>query len=365
MSLDWTPFTAPLPAGQVQQWKAAAKASGAAWAREGTTRLVVTLVALIPAVLMFAAFGFGLIGGAIAGFITGDAGGILLGGFGLVLGLLMLGLVVLGIWGMTRLLPRESRWERWLRLDWFGRANGLTFSPADPDPGYPGAIFRNGSDRSAIDHFRPVEGRFFDLGNFRYVVSNGKSSTTITWGFMALHLERRLPHMLLDSVQNNAWGTASLAKLFARDQVLSLEGDFDAYFTLYCPREYERDALYVFTPDLMALCIDEVAPFDIEIVDDWMFVYSPRAFAMDDPRLLARLFGIISTVGGKALRRTDRYRDERAAVPFPVNVVAPPGQRLRRRFPVAVVVLLVAVLGLPFLGALLLVAGALVAAAAG
>src|SRR5690606_13950512 len=135
---------------------------------------------------------------------------------GIAMGVLMLGLVVLSIWGVTKLLPNERRWERWLRPDWFGRANGMTFAAADPEPTYPGAICRNGANRMAIDHFRPVEGRFFDLGNFQYVVSNGKTSTTHTWGFLALHLERRLPHMLLDSVQNNSWGTAGLAGLFAR-----------------------------------------------------------------------------------------------------------------------------------------------------
>lgn len=43
--------------------------------------------------------------------------------------------------------------------------------------------------------------------------------------------------------------------------MLSLEGDFDRYFTLYCPGDYERDALYVFTPDLLALLIDESRHF--------------------------------------------------------------------------------------------------------
>jgi hypothetical protein len=147
--------------------------------------------------------------------------------------------------------------------------------------------------------------------------------------------------------------------------VLSLEGDFDRYFTLFCPKQYERDALYVFTPDLMALCIDEVAPFDVEIVDDWMFVYSPRAFRMDDPALLDRLFRIIDVVGSKALRQTSRYHDDKAAVPFPANVVAPSGQRLRRRFPVAAIVILAVVLGLPVLLGLALVIGAVIAGVTG
>jgi hypothetical protein len=117
--------------------------------------------------------------------------------------------------------------------------------------------------------------------------------------------------------------------VFRKDQVLSLEGDFDRFFTLYCPQEYERDALYVFTPDLMALLIDEAAPFDVEIVDQWLFVYSARPFPLADPATYQRLLRIVTTVGAKALSQTDRYVDERIGV-FEANLVARSGQRLRR-----------------------------------
>ena len=130
----------------------------------------------------------------------------------------------------------------------------------------------------------------------------------------------------------------NLPATFDKSQILSLEGDFDKYFTLYCPKEYERDALYVFTPDLMALLIDEAAPFDVEIVDDWMFVYSNVAFRTGDANLYARLFRIIDTVGAKALTQTDRYVDARVG-DFSANVVAPQGARLKRGVSVGAIVL--------------------------
>jgi hypothetical protein len=364
-AIDWTAFTAPVTVQQVQQWKAAAKAANHRWAGDGTAGIVLMWVVLLPVIGIGALVGVALIVGSITGLATGSTGGVFAGLVGLVMGILSLGFVALGVWALTKIVPSERRWERWLRLDWFARSNGMTFSPRDPDPNYPGAIFRNGGSRAAVDHFRSVEGRFFDTGNFQYVVSNGKSSTTITWGFLALHLERRLPHMLLDSLQNNMFGLGGLAGLFSRDQVLSLEGDFDRSFTLYCPKEYERDALYVFTPDLMALCIDEAAPFDIEIVDDWLFVYSTRAFRMDDPYLLSRIFRIIDLVGAKALRQSRRYQDDRVDAPFPANMVAQPGQRLRRRFPVGLVVALAVVLGAPLVLGFIMFAVAAVSVATG
>lgn len=138
---------------------------------------------------------------------------------------------------------------------------------------------------------------------------------------------------MLDYRANNVLsGATNLPSGLSRDQVLSPEGDFDRYFTLYCPTQYKRDALYVFTPDLMALAIDEAAPFDMEIVDQWLFVYSARPFPLADPHTYQRLLRIVSTVGAKALSQTDRYRDERIG-DFSVKLVAPQWQRLKKGLP--------------------------------
>lgn len=235
------------------------------------------------------------------------------------------------------------RYINWLRFERFAQANGLIFSPADPNPAYPGSIFQSGSSRTAVDHFRSATDRFLDYGNYRYTTGSGKNRRTHNWGFLALALDRSLPHMVLDSKANNGLFGSNLAA-FNRDQVLSLEGDFDTYFTLYCPAQYERDALYVFTPDLMALLIDNAAPFDVEIMDKWMFVYSASSFDMTQPAVHHRLLSIVDTVGAKTLTQTDRYVDERVA-DFAANVVAPPGQRLRRRFPLVAILILLAIVG--------------------
>ena len=95
------------------------------------------------------------------------------------------------------------------------------------------------------------------------------------------------------------------------DQALSLEGDFDKYFTLYCPEGFERDALYVFAPDLMALLIDEAGGKHVEVIDDWMFVYrflGTESFFDESERL----FRIVELVGSKALRQTHLYSDPAA-----------------------------------------------------
>ncbi len=242
-------------------------------------------------------------------------------------------------------------WRDRYRLDRFARANGFVYAHRSPAPQYPGMIFQRGSGRQSRDHLRSSEGRFVDFGNYRYTTGSGKNRRTRSWGFLAIHLDRALPHMVLDAKANDQLLASSLPLSLGREQRLSLEGDFDRHFTLYCPREYERDALYVFTPDLMALLIDEAGAFDVEIVDQWLFVYSPTPLPMGRAAVVQRMLRIVDTVGAKALSRTDRYRDDRVG-DFGANTVAPQGRRLKRGVPALFIVVAVAVIGWQVLAAL-------------
>jgi hypothetical protein len=332
--VDYSPLlTAPTPQ-DVAAYRTQARASGAAWANTSVNTIIaVVVLVVVGSVVIVPMFG------AIIGTVTGSFGnGNPIAFVFLLFFLLIVGLgvfaVIKGVAGGT------GRWERWLRMDRFAAANGLVFSPADANPSYPGAIFSIGDSRKAIDHFRTADGRFIDFGNYQYTTGSGKNRSTRTWGFLALKLDRKLPNMVLDARANNGlFGGTNLPAHFGKEQILSLEGDFNEFFTLYCPKEYERDALYVFTPDLMALLIDNAAPFDVEVVDDWMFVYSNSALPAAQPAVYQRLFRIIETVGAKTLTQTDRYHDDRAAAPFTANVVAPQGARLKRTVSVGAVLL--------------------------
>lgn len=339
-TIDFASLTAPMPDEAWRAWRTQAKASGASWATD-TAESFVAVLFVLPLVLGIVSVTSALLIGSAN---SGDP-------FAAVVPLIFtFGVIAIIAFALIKGIGSISRrWELWARMDGFARANGMIFSPRDSYPGYPGAIFQIGDTRQAVDHLRSganatQPGRFFDFGNYRYTTGSGKNRTTRTWGFLAFHLDRKLPNMVLDSRANNGFFGSNLPATFTRDQILPLEGDFDRYFTLYAPKEYERDALYVFTPDLMALLIDEAAPFDVEIIDDWMFVYSNIAFRTGDANLYARLFRIMDTVGTKTLTQTDRYVDERVGT-FAANIVAPAGARLKRRVSIASVIVAVVVGG--------------------
>jgi hypothetical protein len=259
----------------------------------------------------------------------------------------------------TMIIPR-SWWEAAFRLTRFAAANQLRYGH-DEGVAYPGVIFDTGTRRVAERRLTTTSGRRVEIGNYRYTIvsDEGKHERVYGWGYVAIALDRRLPHMLLDAKANNAsvFGvrTSNLPVDLARDQRLSLGGEFDERFTLYAPREYGRDAFYVFAPDLMALFVDRLGTYDVEIIDDTMFIYGTR-FDLLNPRTYAWLREVVDTVIARTVRRTERYTDDRAAFEAsaapswlttgdrpPVfesaderptaatNTVAAQGRRLRRR----------------------------------
>lgn len=222
--------------------------------------------------------------------------------------LLFAGLVALAIFGVTRSL-RSSR-ERLYRLHHFAAANGMSYVPTLADPALPGMIFNVGSSRASSDLMRGAEPRFVEFANYKYTTGSGKNRTTHNWGYVAIKLDVPLPHIVLDALGNNGLFGSNLSTSFDKDQRLSLEGDFDKYFSLYCPQGYEADALYLFTPDIMARFIDNAAALDVEIVDDWLFFYSKRPLSTTDPATWAWMFSVVGAVLDK-LAQWSRWRDDR------------------------------------------------------
>ncbi len=349
---DYSPLTAPLSKQEIDEFRRQSKAQGAPWAHrpdptgQGTGGLIARLVPVVVPVLgvLFLLFVVGPdLPSLVRGLVEYTLGApfpmnLFFVGFAAIW-LLAIGAAAFALvrWIAGAGYPRRW-WEIALRLTRFASANGLVYGHEEPIS-YPGSVFQVGERRTAERRLGSASGRRTEIGTYRYIVRtrNRKGQDRITihrWGYIAIDLDRNLPHMLLDARANDRslFGirASNLPVQFDRDQVLSLEGDFNEHFTLYAPQEYERDALYVFTPDLMALLIDEVGGFDVEIVDDTMFVYSPTPFDLLSPATYERMRGIVATVGAKALRQTARYADERVGDRMR-NVVAEPGRRLKRR----------------------------------
>jgi len=232
-------------------------------------------------------------------------------------------------------------WTTRVRLHTFAQVNGFTIQDSISYPAYKGLIFDIGSNRMASNVITCTKPRPFQIGNYSYVIGSDDNKTTFSYGFVAIQLDRNLPHMVLDSKKNDTktFGISfsNLPVSFDKDQVLSLEGDFNNYFTLYAPEKYKSDALYIFSPDLMALFIDESMSFDAEIIDNELFIYSKDTFNVFDTTLLQKLFAIVDSVGSKTIHQTSRYVDEKVDSKL-VNEVSGLGMRLKRHMSVSSII---------------------------
>jgi hypothetical protein len=240
---------------------------------------------------------------------------------------------------------RGFGWEEHYRMSRFAWDNGLTYTPDSYKPRYRGLLFNN-LPAHVYNHLTPKTGRYFNIGNVRY----GGSTTSTTdraiteignRGFLAIHIGGALPHIVLDAKAND--GVMGGIGLQLGDQsTFSLEGDFSRHFTLYCPPGYERDALYILTPDLMVDLLDESLVFDVELIGDMMFVYAMKPFDSMDVHTYQRLFRIIETVGARAGRRSTGYRDDQYSS-LQAAAAKPRGSRMRAQVPKRFIAFCVAV----------------------
>lgn len=147
-----------------------------------------------------------------------------------------------------------------------------------------------------------------EIGNLHFPVSDAQPAATYFGvGYVAITLPVSMPHIVLDSKRMCI--ALSLGATIEQDQWLSLEGDFDRYFQLYCAEGYERDALYIFTPDVMQSFIQGAATLSAEFRNDVCYLYSAQQLSTLAPERWNLVAGAINAVLPQ-LRSWQRWREE-------------------------------------------------------
>ncbi len=142
--------------------------------------------------------------------------------------------------------------------------------------------------------------------------------------YLTTRLPRDLPHLMIDSRRNG-----SLRGMLPGTERMSLEGDFDRHFAVYAPKGYERDALELLTPDVMACLIDYGRHWDVEVVEDRLIVASNKVRGWSDRNEITALLRFSELFGDEIGHQAKTYSDPRAS--HPRSQVAVGGQRLKRR----------------------------------
>lgn len=257
--------------------------------------------------------------------------------------LFILTCIIIAIW---RRAYKRTAWYRY-SID-----VGGTYS-FDIRPEADAFVFQRGAYRNITDQIaEPTQLPFSAFGNYRYdyyVRYNYSSLPLIPRkvSFFELSLPRSLPHIILDSKKNNLFRRYSEYGVEIESmQRLELEGDFIDYFSLYVPAGYQSDALYLFSPDIMQLMVQYAADYDIEIIDNKLYLFGPGDIDITDSAKLTRTTLIGMTLLQKFDKNAARYVDARIDS-HDIDTIAPAGSRLKRRaFPIVAVLIILCLLGI-------------------
>ena len=255
---------------------------------------------------------------------------------------------------------------RVVRIDRTARANGLAYDDRAPLAIFSGTPLQRPGRQEVSDVLRPdasARRSMIEQRAGRPVATAGTSGITgpapfvlATFaaspglisrraGVAEIVLERAVPNIVLEN--RRAGIMRRRGDRFRSQQRLRLEGDFDRTFSLYCPTGYERDALYIFTPDLMALLLDLAPDCEVELVGDRLVLYSASPWRLWKPARFARVVTMVDAIAAKVRRRTALYGDERSAA---TGVIAAGGRRLRARPSFGSVIAIALPLGLAVYG---------------
>ncbi|CCE75867.1 hypothetical protein [Clavibacter nebraskensis] len=188
-------------------------------------------------------------------------------------------LVVFGSW-VIRSRERRGGYRAHYRLLRFAEANGMTYLPGPMSDGHFGSA-RRYFDLTRV--MRPAAASGVEFGNHEIVTARRREGAPRFGGYAMVRLAQEMPHIRVVARRGLVRRALTMMSRPEREQRLSLEGDFDRHFALYCPAGSERDALYLFTPDVLAVLIDRVRGLDVEVVGDRLLLTSYDDVVTRDP----------------------------------------------------------------------------------
>jgi len=139
-----------------------------------------------------------------------------------------------------------------------------------------GNLFRIGHSQRMED---VISGKYQNLPirifNYYFSIGYGKYRRNYQHTVFEIKLDTLLPNIVLLRKQRflSFLNNVDIKPLIGSKEKISLEGNFDNYFSLYVPEDFEIEALQIFTPDIMADFIDKFQALNMEILGDKMYVY--------------------------------------------------------------------------------------------
>jgi hypothetical protein len=137
-----------------------------------------------------------------------------------------------------------------------------------------GSLFTIGH-RHSISHV--LSGRKEDhpvrIFLYSYVVGQGKNSRTYRYTVFEKTFDCIVPHVL---VHKPELFFSDDVPVFSNSVDITLEGNFNKYFSLAVEKDFEMEAYQIFTPDIMEELIETSKTFGFEFIQNRLYVYTPK-----------------------------------------------------------------------------------------
>lgn len=170
----------------------------------------------------------------------------------------------IGIFGYYGYVVQQVRKRFWIE---FADAYGFTYMVTGDPTRECASHFGRGHSRK-MQHVISGElgSRPMRLFTYQYTEGSGKNKTTHHFTVFEFKYSGHFPHLYLNSRKNldlPSWGGTRIP----------LPAEFEKKFTLVAPKEYEIEALQVFTPDILVYLLDSGLQYDIELVEQELLVF--------------------------------------------------------------------------------------------
>lgn len=149
----------------------------------------------------------------------------------------------------------------------FATQNNWVYSPTH-DLSKESAIMLKQGDRRYARHLllkHDFDGYPARIFNYVFTVQVGKTSMSFYYTVFGFTFRGSFPHIYLDRSGN-------VSAMHTGEQI-PLPKEFEEKFKLYAPREYEIEALQIFTPDILSRLLEIDFKYDVEFINQELLVF--------------------------------------------------------------------------------------------
>lgn len=196
--------------------------------------------------------------------------------------------------------------------------NGWSFYAGKYTPELRGYFFRQSVYRAVYPVITvPTDNLFLgqpelDFGNFYFTLKPRHKYDAEQRGFVGLTLSRKMPHIIIAQQSrgfiNKPKGLIEKPK---SNQKSDIAYAFDQKYSIYLPKNYERDVYEILTPDLMDILLRLSSSCNFEIIDNRLYAYKNNSFNLFVKESYSEIFQTILVIAALIDDKAKKYYDWR------------------------------------------------------